>query len=182
MDFIVEKKVIKLDKSTLDGKVVSYNSDYVANFIFDDEWEGKVKTVRFINNGEYVDVVLTDTDSCKIPLEVMKSGQLEVGVFAGNLQTTTAAKVAITASILEETGVPADPTDDVYTQIMEKLDEMEVGSGGSVDSYNDLDDLPSINDVTIVGDMYSSDLGLQDELIEFSTTEIIEMWNKTMNS
>lgn len=130
MDFRIEKKVIKLDKSTLDGKVVSYNSDYVANFIFDEEWEGKVKTVRFINNGEYVDVVLTDTNSCNIPLEVMKSGQLEVGVFAGNLQTTTVARVTITASILEETGVPAEPTDDVYTQIMEKLDEMDVASGG----------------------------------------------------
>lgn len=131
MDFIIKDKVIKLDKASLDNKkVVSYNSDYDANFIFDDEWEDKVKTVRFINDGEYVDVVLTDTNSCKIPLAVMKSGTLEVGVFAGNLQTTTAARVTITPSILEETGVPADPVDDVYTQIMEKLDEMDVASGG----------------------------------------------------
>ena len=131
MDFIIKDKVIKLDKTSLGGKkVVSYNSDYEANFIFDDEWEGKVKTVRFINDGEYADVLLTETDSCKIPLLVMKSGQLSVGVFAGNLQTTTAAVVTITPSILEETGVPADPVDDVYTQIMEKLDEMDVASGG----------------------------------------------------
>lgn len=131
MDFIIKDKVIKLDKQSLNNKkVVSYNSDYDANFIFDDEWEDKVKTVRFINDGEYVDVVLTDTNSCKVPLAVMKSGTLEVGVFAGNLQTTTAARVTITPSILEETGVPADPVDDVYTQIMEKLDEMDVASGG----------------------------------------------------
>lgn len=131
MDFIIKDKVIKLDKQSLDNKkVVSYNSDYIANFIFDEEWEDKVKTVRFINDGEYVDVVLTDVDSCKIPLAVMKSGTLEVGVFAGNLQTTTVARVTITPSILEETGVPAGPVDDVYTQIMEKLDEMDVASGG----------------------------------------------------
>lgn len=132
MVFRIEKKVIKLDKSTLDGKVVSYNSDYDADFIFDEEWEGKVKTVRFINNGEYVDVVLTDTNSCKIPLEVMRSGQLEVGVFAGNLRTTSVARVTIVASILEDTDIPANPTDDVYLQIMERLDELYslVGDGG----------------------------------------------------
>ena len=124
MDFIIKDKVIKLDKASLEGKkVVSYNSGYEARFIFDEEWDGLTKTVRFINDGEFVDVVLGDTNTCKIPLEVMKSGTLEVGVFAGNLQTTTVAKVSIVVSILEEYGTPAEPTSDVYSQIMEKLDE-----------------------------------------------------------
>lgn len=110
MDFIIKDKIIKLDKASLGGKkVVSINSGYVANFIFDEEWDGLIKTVRFINDGEFVDVVLPETNTCKIPLEILRSGTLEVGVFAGDLTTTTTAKVNVLASVLEDTYEPADP-------------------------------------------------------------------------
>lgn len=133
MDFIIKDKIIKLDKASLEGKkVVSVNSGYIANFIFDDEWNDLTKTVRFINDGEFVDVVLDDTNSCKIPREVMKSGTLEVGVFAGDIQSTTPAKVSIIASILEEYGSPAPPSEDVYSQIMDKLDEANANEAGVV--------------------------------------------------
>lgn len=119
MDFYIENKVIRFDKKTLDGKkVVGDNTDYLAKFIFDDEWNGKIKTARFINNDKYVDVILDENDSCHIPIEVMKSGNMNVGVYAGNLTTTTPVKVKITASILEEDGLPADPTPDVYSQVI----------------------------------------------------------------
>lgn len=133
MDFIIKDKIIKLDKASLEGKkVVSVNSGYVANFIFDEEWDGLTKTVRFINDGEFIDVVLDGTNSCKIPREVMKSGTLEVGVFAGDIQSTTPAKVSIIASILEEYGSPAPPSEDVYSQIMDKLDEANANEAGVV--------------------------------------------------
>ena len=45
---------------------ISYNLDYVAEFHFDEEWNGKVKTARFVQNKEYFDVVLAD-DRCEIP-------------------------------------------------------------------------------------------------------------------
>lgn len=110
MDFIIKDKIIKLDKASLGGKkVVSINSNYEANFIFDEEWDGLTKTVRFINDGEFVDVVLPETNSCKIPLEILRSGTLEVGVFAGDLTTTTTAKVNVLASVLEDTYEPANP-------------------------------------------------------------------------
>lgn len=133
MDFIIKDKIIKLDKTSLEGKkVVSVNSGYVANFIFDEEWDGLIKTVRFINDGDFVDVILDDTNSCKIPREVMKSGTLEVGVFAGDIQSTTPAKVSIIASILEEYGSPAPPSEDVYSQIMDKLDEVNTNDAGVI--------------------------------------------------
>lgn len=131
MDFIIKDKVIKLDKASLEGKkVVSVNSGYTANFIFDDEWDNLTRTVRFINDGEFKDVVLDETNSCKIPREVMKSGTLEVGVFAGDIQSTTPAKVSVIASILEEYGSPAPPSEDVYSQIMDKLDEANANQAG----------------------------------------------------
>lgn len=176
MDFIIKDKVIKLDKASLEGKkVVSVNSGYVANFIFDDEWDGLMKTVRFINDGEFVDVVLDHTSTCKIPRQVMKSGTLEVGVFAGDIQSTTPAKVSIIASILEEYGSPAPPTDDVYSQIMERLDDV-VNS-----DYESLDNLPTINDVTLIGDLTGEELRLQDAMEEVTPTEVIDMWNNIMN-
>ena len=133
MDFIIKDKIIKLDKASLEGKkVVSVNSGYVANFIFDGEWDGITKTARFINDGDFVDIVLDDTNSCKIPREVMKSGTLEVGVFGGDIQSTTVAKVTILVSILEEYGSPAPPIDDVYSQIMDKLDEANANEAGVV--------------------------------------------------
>lgn len=49
------------------------------------------------------------------------------------------------------------------------------------DSYENLDNLPSINGVPVKGDMTSEELDLQDSMLELSTTEIIEIWNKIMN-
>lgn len=110
MDFIIKDKIIKLDKASLEGKkVVSYNSGYEARFIFDEEWDDLTKTARFINDGEYMDVELDANDACEIPIDILKSGTLEVGVYAGNLSTTTAAKVSVKPSIVEDSGSPLDP-------------------------------------------------------------------------
>ena len=49
-------------------------------------------------------------------------------------------------------------------------------------TYNELKDLPSINGITVTGNMDASDLGLQDELEELSTTEILDIWNRIMNN
>lgn len=131
MDFYIKNKIIQLDKQSLQKKkIIGDNTEYVANFIFDEEWNGKVKTARFINNGIYKDVILNDKDSCNIPIEVMKSGIVEVGVYAGNLQTTTATCVMITPSILEKYGIPADPTPELYTQIMELLENIKEDDDG----------------------------------------------------
>lgn len=124
MDFHVKNKIITLDKDTLppDG-VVGDNAYYFANFFFDEEWEGKEKTARFIGKNGYKDMVLYK-DWCYIPLEVMKSGLVLVGVYAGDLEATTAARLPVIASILNDDGLPADPTPDVYTQLRDMIIEI----------------------------------------------------------
>lgn len=92
---------------------ISYNSDYIAEFNFDDEWGGKVKTARFVQNGEYFDVVLVN-DRCKIP--PLKSGFVRVGVFTDSM-TSTYADVYYKTSIKDGTGSPAEPPEDVYAQL-----------------------------------------------------------------
>ena len=92
---------------------ISYNSDYIAEFRFDEEWNGKVKTARFVQNGEYFDVVLVD-DRCEIP--PLKTGFIRVGVFTDSM-TSTYADVYFKASIKDGSGNPVEPPEDVYAQL-----------------------------------------------------------------
>lgn len=101
-------------------KLIGDNADYVADFIFDDEWANRAITVRFIHNKKFVDVVLPTEHSCVIPVEVLKMGWVEVGCFTDEM-TTTYARVFINASIKETEGSPVEPTEDVYSQLIELL-------------------------------------------------------------
>ncbi len=127
MDFYIKNKIITLDKNTLPDEktLVGDNTGYIARFKFDSEWEGLVKTARFIGRGgQYADEVLTKDDSCEFPLAILKSGLVEVGVFAGNLKASMGTKLRINPSILEKLGLPADPPPDVYTQLTEMIKEI----------------------------------------------------------
>ena len=92
------------------------NSDYIISFDFDAEWDAySVKTARFVHNGTYTDVVFTG-NQCAMPV-IHKAYGIFVGVYAGDLRTTTPAHIPSAASILSAEGTPAAPPDDVYAQI-----------------------------------------------------------------
>lgn len=97
--------------------IVRDNSDYVINFSFDDEWADEiVKTARFTFNGSYIDVPFTG-NSVAVP--VISAGRIvEVGVFAGDLRTTTGAPITLVPSIRSKNGAPADPESSVYDHIV----------------------------------------------------------------
>lgn len=96
------------------------NSDFVVGFVFDDEWNKfETKTARFIHGGEHTDIVFSGNE-CNVP-KILNAKRVEIGVFAGNLYTTTPAFVHCRKSILCSSGIPADPPPDVYAQIMEML-------------------------------------------------------------
>lgn len=103
--------------------IICDNSDYIAHFDFDSEWDEfevktmRVKTPRVI----YPDIVFSGT-SCALPI-VSDTLSMTIGVFAGDLHTTTPAYFACVPSILCGGGVPADPTPDVYNQLMELLNK-----------------------------------------------------------
>ena len=100
--------------------LVCGNSDYQIAFQFDEEWaEHNTKTARFIWADQYVDVVFQD-DICDVPV-IINTNYCAVGVFAGNLRTSTPALISCDKSILCSDGSPAEPPADVYAQIMEML-------------------------------------------------------------
>ena len=105
------------------SRIVCGNSDYIAIFDFDAEWDPyDTKTARFVyaeHSGQYVDVVFTGTE-CPVPVLRDVIG-VTVGVFSGDLHTTTPAWFECDKSILCGGGSPAAPPDDVYNQIMELI-------------------------------------------------------------
>lgn len=118
---VAEKKAIAIPHEPL----VCGNSDYIIEFNFDAEWNDyQMKTARFIfDDRSYVDVVFEGT---QCPAPVLKdTHDVIVGVYAGNLKTTTPAYLNAQRSILCGCGAPAEPSPDVYAQLMEKLNKLE---------------------------------------------------------
>lgn len=102
--------------------IVCGNSDYSIQFDFDDEWAGyETKTARFIIGGKYTDVVFSG-DTVDMPI-VYNTRMVAVGVFAGDLRTTTPALIFAHRGILDGTGSPAAPDADVYNAIMQALND-----------------------------------------------------------
>lgn len=124
-EHIIEVRVDEKIASVVgDPLYVCGNSDYIVKFHFDAEWAGHgTKTARFIkSNKEYFDIVFSG-DQCAVPI-IDNTPYVRIGVYAGNLCTTTAAIVNAQRSILCGSGVPADPDNpDVYAQMMSRLDD-----------------------------------------------------------
>lgn len=129
--------------------VVCNNSDYTVNFNFDSEWnEYNTKTACFtyenVKGKTTEEIVFTGT-RCTMPI-LMDTTYVEVGVFAGELHTTTPCIIPCFKSILDRGGkyIP-DPPADVYEQIQTLLESFESiasiertsgdGSAGSADVY-----------------------------------------------
>lgn len=100
-----------------DGEIVCGNNDYVIEFAFDSEWDGYTeKVARFIINDHYENVNFTG-NTCPVPI-ITNTTIISVGVYAGNLSTTTPAFIKCKKSILcqnlTEGGNPVINGDSVF--------------------------------------------------------------------
>ena len=112
--------------------IVCGNSDYTVRFVFDDEWAPyTAKTARFsfVLDGtrRYYDVLFSG-DSVAVPV---LSGiyEVEIGVYAGDIHTTTPARVPCARAITDGAGSHAEPPADLYDQLLEYLAALENGAG-----------------------------------------------------
>lgn len=117
--------------------IVCGNSDYVIKFTFDEEWDGyDVKTARFVYDqagaAKYQDVVF-EGDTATVPV-LSNTREVLIGVYAGDLQTTTPARIPCERSILCGSGAHEEPPEDVYNQLLALLEKM---SGENVDEIVD---------------------------------------------
>lgn len=108
--------------------VVCDNSDYIVHWDLDEEWSAyDSKTMRVV----YMDSTYTDTvftgDSVALP-PVTVPGVVQIGLYAGDIHTSRMALLRALSSVRSASGAPANPTPDVYDQLMELIKGM-----GSVD-------------------------------------------------
>lgn len=88
-----------------DGVIVCGNSDYKIEFTFDSEWSSHTtKMARFVWNGKYYDKEISSTGECDVPI-ISNATEVSVGVYAGELSTTTPAIIPCKKSILCDSGV-----------------------------------------------------------------------------
>lgn len=84
------------------------NSDFTLEIDFDSEWdEYDTKTARFVYGGTYQDVEFQG-NTCQVPI-IFNTLKIHVGIFAGDLWTTTPVLIEANKSILCRTVNPAEP-------------------------------------------------------------------------
>jgi hypothetical protein len=86
-----------------DAVIVCGNSDYTLTFSFDSEWFAEAtKIARFVwfsRNKTFSEEVLFKGNTVEVQI-LSNTNAVHVGVYAGNLRTTTPAKIACEPSIL----------------------------------------------------------------------------------
>lgn len=109
--------------------IICGNSDYSITFTFDEEWETMdLKTARFVYKRDgalkFIDVVFSGRTTA-VPV-LSNIDEVYVGVYSGELHTTTPARIICKKSILcgDYTQHEA-PDPDVYQQILEAFNNME---------------------------------------------------------
>ena len=99
--------------------LVCNNPSDVVQFSFDSEWDGiTLKTARFSWQRSYVDVPFTG-NTVNVP-DISKTNVVELGVYADGV-ATTAVKIPFKHSIKSIGGRVAEPTADVYSQIIQMI-------------------------------------------------------------
>ena len=132
----------KIAKGNKDEFIVCNNSDYEILFDFDKEWEeyNHKTAIVTLSNREFVPI-LFDGNKCKLP-PLQNATFCKIGVMASlenddatiRISTTTPASINCLESAYDENGEILPPTDDIYQQILAKLNEINLEQ----EPYNDL--------------------------------------------
>ena len=136
--FLVKGQKIEI----LEREVIA--SDQIAfvtlKFVFDGDWKKFHKVVQFTQCDEtYNRVLCTDGLSCLLPAE-LHAGAVKLSVFgydADNTSGLRATTVPVTLHIRasgfvgEDTDSPIPPTPDLYTQLLQKIGEVQHGKDGA---------------------------------------------------
>jgi hypothetical protein len=102
--------------------LVCGNNDYEVLFDFDSDWEGiNAKTAVFVYGNTPIHQPFVG-NVCE-GVEIKNATLCAIGVFAGNIKTTTGATIECKPSIRDLGGVPKPPSKEVYDEIMALLDK-----------------------------------------------------------
>lgn len=94
-------------------------------FHMEDDWSGyPAKIARFQSENGYQDVMFRG-EKCHIPVFTYAQ-KLEVGLYAGNLRTTTPARIFVRPGIRSAWGPPPDPEPNVFDQLLDRFGETDL--------------------------------------------------------
>ena len=121
INITVAHKVAVSDTTT----IVCDNSDYTVHWTLDEEWSAyDTKTMRTIYmDGTYTDTVFAG-DTIALPVCTVP-GVVQIGLFAGDIRASRMAIMRALPSVRSAAGAPADPTPDVYDQLMARMAQLE---------------------------------------------------------
>ena len=115
----IRNKVAKGDGT----RIVCNNSNYRVVFDFDDEWaEFEEKTLK-VNFGSSKYEVAFRGNEVDLP-PVINTPVCEIGVYAGDIRSTTPAVFYCDKSILSGSHTHAEPPEDIYNQLLEQIDKL----------------------------------------------------------
>lgn len=125
MEIRIENRIARAVGSP---QIVCGNSDYTAAFTFDAEWNDcseKTAEFRYYRNGtiEHETVEFTG-NSCAIPA-LNDTDWIEVGVSAGEIRTSTPARISCCRCITDIPSEAYEQSADIYNQLMEILAEKQ---------------------------------------------------------
>ena len=123
-----------------DSRIINGNSDYNIEFDFDSEWadlNNKIGIFAYNDAAAHkwaYQTVMFSGNTCAVPI-LRDIHCVYVGVTAGNVRVTTPAKVQCRLSISDYADTEEPPSDDIWGQILAKLDELqteidEIKAGG----------------------------------------------------
>lgn len=106
--------------------IVADSLNYLTcKFTFSSEWDGIPKTAVFISPTDAIYTVILENDECEVPWEVIQSPSFQISVYGGDRITANLITVNVSPSGYMEGDVSQEPTPDVYTQILNKLDKVD---------------------------------------------------------
>lgn len=137
LSFNVEKQIIT---RTDTEKVVTNSMNYLyAQFSFSNEWTGEKTAVFKGKHGAY-NALLDAENKCLVPWEILTEAMFDVSVFCGDLITANKVKIFTIPSGYEVGDESRIPTPEIYTQVINRLNEIEadihsIPMGGTVGQF-----------------------------------------------
>ena len=119
-----EKKILRIEVRNKIARLVNCdeflvcgNNDYEVHFDFDEAWnEHHAKTALFVFGDETIKQPFKDNICDGVAIE--KATRCYIGVFSGDLVTTTKAEVKCVPSIRDIAKTPKPPKEDVYNKLI----------------------------------------------------------------
>lgn len=116
LTFDVKNQIIN---RTDNNRVVADSKNYLyVSFDFTDDWTGN-KTAVFQHESDVArEQLLDDNNTCSVPSECIKKGELCISCFCGDLITANKIYINIEESGLVDGKTPEPETPDIYNQIL----------------------------------------------------------------